>query len=98
MSDTPTPPPTEAAKPATVPAATPSQVQDALNQLTELKVYTHSPILYWWPIWLLGFLFGFISLFVGGEGTEAAQRVQGAAVPGQRRRVHHWGKRRSASE
>ncbi len=77
MSDTPTPPPAEAAKPATVPATTPSQVQDALNQLTELKVYTHSPILYWWPIWLLGFVFGFISLFVGGEGTEAAQRVQG---------------------
>ncbi|MEL6861232.1 MAG: hypothetical protein AAGL11_05280 [Pseudomonadota bacterium] len=77
MSETPTPPPTEAAKPTPAPVATPGQVQDALNQLTELKVYTHSPILYWWPIWLLGFVFGFISLFVGGEGTEAAQRVQG---------------------
>ena len=77
MSETPTPQPAEAAKPASAPVATPSQVQDALNQLSELKVYTHSPILYWWPIWLLGFVFGFISLFVGGEGTEAAQRVQG---------------------
>lgn len=52
-------------------------VQDALNQLTALKLYTHSPILYWWPIWLLGFVFGFVSMFVGGEGTEAAARVQG---------------------
>ena len=77
MSETPTPQPAEAAKPASAPVATPNQVQDALNQLSELKVYTHSPILYWWPIWLLGFVFGFISLFVGGEGTEAAQRVQG---------------------
>ena len=50
---------------------------DALNQLSTLKVYTHSPILYWWPIWVLGFVFGFVSLFVGGEGTEAAARVQG---------------------
>ena len=75
MSET----PTESKKPAEAPApaATSGSVQDALNQLTELKVYTHSPILYWWPIWLLGFVFGFVSLFVGGEGTEAARRVQG---------------------
>lgn len=52
-------------------------VQHAFNQLSTLKVYTHSPILYWWPIWTLGFIFGFVSLFVGGEGTEAAARVQG---------------------
>ena len=53
------------------------QVKDAFNQLATLKVYTHSPILYWWPIWVLGFVFGFVSMFVGGEGTEAAARVQG---------------------
>lgn len=52
-------------------------VQDALNQLSTLKIYTHSPILYWWPIWVLGLVFGFVSMFVGGEGTEAAARVQG---------------------
>lgn len=75
MSET----PTESQKPTetVAPAASSGSVQDALNQLSELKVYTHSPILYWWPIWLLGFVFGFVSLFVGGEGTEAAQRVQG---------------------
>ncbi|MGB3625514.1 MAG: hypothetical protein WA989_06795, partial [Henriciella sp.] len=27
------------------------------NVLQPMKVYTHSPILYWWPIWLLGFVF-----------------------------------------
>lgn len=66
---------TDAAKPAE-PQTQPT-VQDALNQLSTLKIYTHSPILYWWPIWVLGFLFGFVSMFVGGEGTEAAARVQG---------------------
>ena len=50
---------------------------DGLNQLSTLKVFTNSPILYWWPIWVLGFIFGFVSMFVGGEGTEAAARVQG---------------------
>ena len=76
MSETPSP----AAQPAAAAAASKpatGNVQDALNQLSELKVYTHSPILYWWPIWALGLIFGFVSMFVGGEGTEAAQRVQG---------------------
>ena len=76
MSETP-------AAPAPQPAATPAEPQpsittsDAFNQLSEIKVYTHSPILYWWPIWALGLIFGFVSLFVSGEGTEAAARVQG---------------------
>ncbi len=71
--------------PAATPEAPPKPAEnhahmhghDALNQLSTLKIYTHSPILYWWPIWVLGFVFGFVSMFVGGEGTEAAARVQG---------------------
>lgn len=76
MSETP-------AAPAPQPAATPAESQpsittsDAFNQLSEIKVYTHSLILYWWPIWALGLIFGFVSLFVSGEGTEGAARVQG---------------------
>ena len=76
MSDTPAAPtPQSAAKPAETQAPLPTS--DAFNQLSEIKVYTHSPILYWWPIWALGLVFGFVSLFVSGEGTEAAARVQG---------------------
>ena len=75
MSETPAATPESPPKPAEGHAH--SHVQDALNQLTTLKIYTHSPILYWWPIWLLGFVFGFVSMFVSGEGTEAAARVQG---------------------
>ncbi|MCR9271214.1 MAG: hypothetical protein ACX94B_10665 [Henriciella sp.] len=75
MSET----PTETAQPAPQQSAQKEHIhtQDAFNQLSELKVYTHSPILYWWPIWALGLLFGFVSMFVSGEGTEAAARVQG---------------------
>lgn len=76
MSETPAAPaPQPAAKPVEPQASIPTS--DAFNQLSEIKVYTHSPILYWWPIWALGLLFGFVSLFVSGEGTEAAARVQG---------------------
>lgn len=75
MSETPTQPAQPAAKPAEPPAH--GHLGEALNQLSELKVYTHSPILYWWPIWALGLIFGFVSMFVSGDGTEAAARVQG---------------------
>lgn len=74
MSETPTATPAPEKSADTHPHG---HVQDALNQLSTLKIYTHSPILYWWPIWVLGFVFGFVSMFVGGEGTEAAARVQG---------------------
>ena len=74
--------PIEAAQPPSKPAEKHSHIHgaDGLNQLSTLKVYTHSPILYWWPIWVLGFVFGILSLFVGGEGSETvadASRVQG---------------------
>jgi len=75
MSETPAPAaPTE---PRASDDAKHMHVEDVFNQLSELKVFTHSPILYWWPIWALGLLFGIVSVFVTGEGTEAAARVQG---------------------
>ncbi|MEQ3745935.1 MAG: hypothetical protein ABNH53_06815 [Henriciella sp.] len=50
---------------------------DGLNKLRTIKVYTHSPILYWWPVWMLGFIF--FALTAAGVGDEggAAARVQG---------------------
>ena len=62
-----------------------SHTQDGLNQLKELKVYAHSPIIYWWPIWALGILFGFISMFLpdtvgaadGSGPVSTAALVQG---------------------
>lgn len=75
MSETPTQAPTPAEKHEH------SHVGEALNQLSVIKVYTHSPILYWWPIWVLGLTFGFVSMFMSGEGAEVASaaRVQGQA-------------------
>jgi hypothetical protein len=45
----------------------------------DIKIYSHSPILYWWPVWLVGFLMAFLTYLDGGrmayvpDGT----RVQG---------------------
>ena len=79
MSETPSNP---------APAAEPSaathkhtHAPDALNQLKDLKVYAHSPIIYWWPIWALGILFGFISMFLPDSvGTAADGTVSTAAL------------------
>ncbi len=68
--------PTSAA--ATPEAPTPTPVSASLPEHTHnvLKIYTHSPILYWWPIWLLGFLF-FILSGSGLADSDAPARVQG---------------------
>jgi|GEM_PF-1959436 len=63
-----------------------SHTQDALNQLKDLKVYAHSPIIYWWPIWALGMLFGFISMFLPdtvGTADGAGPVSTAALVQGQ---------------
>ncbi len=48
------------------------------SQSSSITVYTHSPILYWWPIWLLGIIFwGLTGAGFGNEAAEASSRVQG---------------------
>src|SRR5690349_21835338 len=55
----------------------------------ELRVYGHNNILYWWPIWALGFLFAALTyadghvMAVVPEGTqvEQAQVVPGGSGP-----------------
>ena len=77
MSDTNTPPPDSQPKPPTTvsqsAAKAPSPRKgEALNrnELQPMKVYTHSPILYWWPIWLLGFVSYLLQVTdIAGPGT-----------------------------
>lgn len=45
------------------------------HSLKTLRVYTHSPIIYWWPIWVLGLLFAAIS--AGLPEESALHYVQG---------------------
>ena len=41
-----------------------------------LRIFSHSAIIYWWPIWLLGFVFYLLSTFGLGD-NENAQRIMG---------------------
>src|SRR5262245_44458868 len=33
----------------------------------EIRLYSHSPLAYWWPVWLVGFIIAAISQFAGQE-------------------------------
>lgn len=82
MSDSPEPSQPKAEKKPDAHAH--SHPADALNQLSTLKAYAHSPIIYWWPIWALGLLFGFVSMFMPSGGAESLDTVSNAArVQGQ---------------
>jgi hypothetical protein len=44
---------------ATAPAA------DTTPEFDEIRVYSHSPLFYWWPVWLFGFIFALITAIDG---------------------------------
>ena len=39
----------------------------ALEDLPEIRIYSHSPIFYWWPVWLFGFFMAFWTWMNGGS-------------------------------
>jgi hypothetical protein len=43
-----------------------SQIPNPSDELPSLRIYSRSNIFYWWPVWLFGFLFAFITYFQGG--------------------------------
>lgn len=38
-----------------------------LEDLPEIRIYSHSPIFYWWPVWLFGFFMAFWTWINGGS-------------------------------
>jgi hypothetical protein len=47
---------------AEAPKASPADVSES-----EIKIYSHSPILYWWPVWLLEFVMALLTYLDGGR-------------------------------
>jgi lysylphosphatidylglycerol synthetase-like protein (DUF2156 family) len=51
----------------------------------EIRVYSHSSLFYWWPVWAVGFIIAFLTFFDGhrmaivpsGTKAEASRRVEG---------------------
>jgi len=72
MSTPEVPPPA----PTNVPAA------DTTPGFDEIRIYSHSPLFYWWPVWLFGFIFALITLvdndrmaIVDGDSLAVKEKV-----------------------
>jgi hypothetical protein len=59
------------------------------GDLREVRLYSHSPILYWWPVWFVGFLMAFFTYLDGSRmalvppGAEARRDWRVEVAPGQ---------------
>jgi hypothetical protein len=51
--------------PQPVPPGAAAPPVDATPEFDEIRVYSHSPLFYWWPVWLFGFIFSLITLMDG---------------------------------
>lgn len=47
---------------ATPPAPGVPPEADTTPGFDEIRIYSHSPLFYWWPVWLFGFIFSLITL------------------------------------
>jgi hypothetical protein len=56
----------------------------------EIRLYSHSPVFYWWPVWVIGFAAAFVTYLDGGHmavvppGTEARRDWNVEVAPGER--------------
>lgn len=50
---------------STAPATTPVNAATRLARPMELRVFSHSPLLYWWPVWVTGYILAIITYLEG---------------------------------
>src|SRR5205823_8268316 len=65
---------------ATVPQTNtqPGAVVESLapaQPLPELKLYSHSMLIYWWPVWLVGYLFALLTYLQGEVVTVGGRQM-----------------------
>jgi hypothetical protein len=71
---------------ATVPPARPVQPLAEPREKREIRIVSHSNLFYWWPLWLVGFILGLLTL---SDGTYLAvvptgtRAVRNATVKGE---------------
>lgn len=51
----------------TSPLPPPSDAPPSNHGGPEIRIYSHSPIIYWWPVWLVGFLFALVTYIDDGR-------------------------------
>ncbi len=57
---------------------TPEQLEERANDLSgrELRIYSHSMLFYWWPVWVVGFILALITLLDGNKVTFPESNVE----------------------
>jgi hypothetical protein len=65
------------------PQPTPHQqaVHFAEENMPELRIYSHSNLFYWWPVWTVGYLMGILTL-VNGQDVTFGGRTEIVATAG----------------
>src|SRR2546427_8335600 len=51
----------------------------------EVRIYSHSSLFYWWPVWAAGFIMGLLTAFEGGKMVVVPDKTEAEserAVPG----------------
>jgi hypothetical protein len=70
-------------------ATTDQPTAAAVSGPKDIKLYSHSAIFYWWPVWLVGYAMAFLTYLDGGmmavvpPGAEARRDWRVEAAPGQ---------------
>ena len=69
------------------PAAGPIPPADTTAGFDEIRIYSHSPLFYWWPVWLFGFIFALITLIdndrmaiVPSDSLLVKEKVEGGKI------------------
>jgi len=45
------------------------------QEVPELRLYSHSPLLYWWPVWAIGYVFALLTVIQGETVTIGQHEV-----------------------
>lgn len=53
----------------------PSKYEGKTRGPSKLRIYSHSALLYWWPVWVVGYVMAFLSRFQGKEIEVGASKV-----------------------
>jgi hypothetical protein len=74
---------------STTPSPNVSPVHEAVPAQREIRVYSHSALFYWWPVWFVGFLMGLLTYW---DGHLMALVPKGSVAERQRTVEGHDGK------
>ncbi len=72
--------------PAAAPTAAPLPEREVVSQPVsqqareEIRLYSHSPLIYWWPVWLVGYILAAISYF-GGTQVQIDPEINSVFYP-----------------